>query len=242
MQLRFLGTGAALPVPERVQSGALLSDGDRRLLIDVGSGVLHRLAGTETDVAGVETVLLTHLHLDHVADLLPLYKARWLADAGGLTVVGPSGTRGLLEDLFEAFEYLDGRLPIAVREIEAGSATVAGFEVSATPTRHSLPGFAYRIGDLTISGDTQEFEGLVAFAERGSVLVHDCSFPDDVSATAHTSPAKLARVLAGADLERVYLTHLYPQTEGKHRDMIATIEDAFDGEVQVAADGMTVGV
>ena len=243
MQLRFLGTGAALPAPDRVQSGMLLQVGDRRLLIDAGSGVLHRLAGTETGVGGVDAVLLTHLHLDHVADLLPLYKARWLAEAEGLTVVGPSGTQALVEALFDAFEYLDGRLPVAVREIDAGSTTVAGVDVTATPTRHSLPGFAYRFEDaLTVSGDTQEFEGLIDVAERGSVLVHDCSFPDDVSASAHTTPSKLARVLEDAALDRVYLTHLYPQTDGKHAAMVDTIEAAFDGEVQVAADGMTVGV
>jgi ribonuclease BN (tRNA processing enzyme) len=243
MRLTVLGTGAAMPAPDRVQSGLLLQDGDQRLLVDAGSGVLHRLAGTEIGYEDVGTVLLTHLHLDHVSDLLPLYKARWLAGADGLTVVGPPGTETLVSDLLAAHEYLDGRMPLAVRELTAGSATVAGFDVTATPTRHSMDGFAYRFENaLTISGDTQEFQGLIDFAERGSVLVHDCSFPDGVSEDAHTTPSKLSRVLAGADLERVYLTHLYPRTDGHHAEMTETIEAVFDGQVQVAEDGMTIGV
>ncbi len=241
MQLTFLGTGSAMPTAERVQSGLLLAEDDRRLLVDAGSGVLHRLAATETGYEGVETVLLTHLHLDHVADLMPIYKARWLAGEPTLTVVGPPGTEALLEGLLAVHDYLEDRTSLTVREIEAGSATVAGFDVTAMQTKHTMEGLAYRFADrLTVSGDTREFVGLIDFAESGSVLVHDCSFPDSVEIDTHTTPTKLSQVLAGADLDRVYLTHLYPQTDGKHDKMIATIESRFDGEVRVAADEMVV--
>jgi len=243
MQLTFLGTGAALPPGDRVQSGYLLQEGDRRLLVDAGSGVLHRLAGTEIGYEGVDTILLTHHHIDHLADLLPIYKARWLAGEDALTVVGPPGTQSLVEDLLSVHDYLDGRLSLAVRELTENTATVAGFDLTAMPTRHSMEGLAYRFEDrLTLSGDTKEFQGLVDFAERGSVLIHDCSFPDGVEEDAHTTPTKLSRVLADADLDRVYLTHLYPQTDGTHESMVRTIESVFDGEVQVAEDGMSIGV
>ncbi|MEF8781451.1 MAG: MBL fold metallo-hydrolase, partial [Haloferacaceae archaeon] len=38
MDVTFLGTGSAMPVPERVQTGLLLERGDRTLLVDCGSG------------------------------------------------------------------------------------------------------------------------------------------------------------------------------------------------------------
>jgi ribonuclease BN (tRNA processing enzyme) len=79
MEVTFLGTGSAMPTGDRAQTGLLVTHDDRRLLVDCGSGVLHRLAATETGYEAVHTVLLTHLHLDHVSDLLPLLKARWLA-------------------------------------------------------------------------------------------------------------------------------------------------------------------
>jgi len=52
MELTVLGSGSAMPVPDRVQAGYLLDDGDRSLLVDCGSGVLQRLAGTETGYEG----------------------------------------------------------------------------------------------------------------------------------------------------------------------------------------------
>jgi ribonuclease BN (tRNA processing enzyme) len=246
MRLTFLGTGSAMPLPDRAQTGLLLERGDRTLLVDCGAGVLHRLAATDPGYEGVSTVLLTHHHLDHVADLLPLLKARWLAGEEHLEVVGPRGTKALVDDLFEAFDYLHGRVDVRIREVGGRDFSVAGFDVSAHETRHSVDGFAYRFagdddeGDLTISSDTEAFEGLAAFADGSSILVHDCSFPDDVDVSNHPTPSKLGDTLAGHDYGRVYLTHLYPHTEGRHEEMLGAVEARYDGDVRFARDGLRV--
>jgi ribonuclease BN (tRNA processing enzyme) len=246
MRLTFLGTGSSMPLPDRAQTGLLLERDDRRVLVDCGAGVLGRLAATDPGYEGVSTVLLTHHHLDHVSDLLALVKARWLAGDGGLEVVGPSGTKALVDDLFDAFDYLDGRVDVRVREVGAHDFSVAGFDVSAHETRHSVDGLAYRFegdeGDLTISSDTEAFEGLAAFADGSAVFVHDCSFPDDVDVSNHPTPEKLGAALAGHDYGRVYLTHLYPHTEGRHEEMLDSLERRYDGDVRFARDGLRVEV
>jgi ribonuclease BN (tRNA processing enzyme) len=244
MRLTFLGTGSAMALPDRAQTGLLVERDDRRVLVDCGAGVLHRLAATDPGYEGVSTVLLTHHHLDHVSDLLALVKARWLAGAGGIEVVGPSGTKALVDDLFDAFDYLDGRVDVRVREVVAHDFTVAGFDVSAHETRHSVDGLAYRFegddGDLTISSDTEAFEGLAAFADGSDVFVHDCSFPDDVDVSNHPTPATLGDALADYDYGRVYLTHLYPHTEGRHEEMLDSLARRYDGDVRFARDGLRV--
>jgi ribonuclease BN (tRNA processing enzyme) len=244
MHLTFLGTGSAMALPDRAQTGLLLERAERRLLVDCGAGVLHRLAATDTGYEGVSTVLLTHLHLDHVSDLLALLKARWLAGEEFLEVVGPHGTKALVDDLLDAFDYLDGRVDLRVREVGAHEFSVAGFDVRAHETRHSVEGLSYRMaseaGDLTISSDTEAFDGLAAFADGSALFVHDCSFPDDVDVSNHPTPSKLGEVLAGHDYGRVYLTHLYPHTEGRHEEMLEGIERRYDGDVRFARDGLQV--
>jgi ribonuclease BN (tRNA processing enzyme) len=248
MRLTFLGTGSAMPLPDRAQTGLLLERDDRRVLVDCGAGVLGRLAATDPGYEGVSTVLLTHRHLDHVSDLLALVKARWLAGNGGIEVVGPSGTKALVDDLFDAFDYLDGRVDVRVREVGDHDFSIAGFDASAHETRHSVDGLAYRFegdgddGDLTISSDTEAFEGLASFADGSAVFVHDCSFPDDVDVSNHPTPAKLGAALAGHDYGRVYLTHLYPHTEGRHEEMLESLERRYDGDVRFARDGLRVEV
>jgi ribonuclease BN (tRNA processing enzyme) len=243
MRLTFLGTGSAMPTGQRMQTGLLVEKPDSTLLVDCGSGVLHTLARTDVGYEGVDTVLLTHHHIDHVNDLLPLLKARWLAGEEHLTVVGPIGTKRLVTDLLEVHEYLKGRVDLTLREVGVGEFDVAGFDVDAIETRHSMPGLAYTFDDdLVFSADTEAFEGMGEFADGGSVLVHDCSFPDEVDVSNHPTPTQLGQSLEGVDVDELYLTHLYPHTDGKHREMQDAIEEYFDGHVTVARDGLDVEI
>ncbi|WP_049998318.1 MBL fold metallo-hydrolase [Halococcus sediminicola] len=267
MRVTFLGTGAAMPSGRRAQSGLLLesaadtaaesasgqsareqADGDS-LLVDCGSGVLNALARTDVGYEGVSTVLLSHHHLDHVADLLPLMKARWLAGAEHLEIVGPQGTKALLDGLLDVHEYMDGRIDLRVREIGEESFAVAGFDVEGKETRHSMDCLAYRFAHddgpaFTFSADSEAFEGLATFADGSAVLAHDCSFPDEVDVSNHPTPSQLGETLAesGVEIGRVYLTHLYPHTEGRHEEMLESIGEHYAGDVRFARDGLTVEI
>ena len=228
-----------MPVRDRVQTGLLLESDDRTLLVDSGAGVLHRLSRTDPGYEGVPSVLLTHRHLDHTSDLLSLLKARWLSGDDHLEVVGPEGTKALVDGLLDAYDYLDGRVDLRVREVGASTFEVAGFEVTAREVRHSVPCLAYRFGDgFTYSGDTEAFEGLARFADGCRVLAHDCSFPDGVDVSNHPTPTQLGEALAGCDVDRLYLTHLYPHTEGRHDEMRRSVEANFGGDVRFARDGL----
>ncbi len=246
-----------MPTGERFQTGILLEAGGDRLLLDCGSGVIHALQTTDVGYEGVDTVLLTHHHLDHLADLLPLMKARWLAGAESLEIVGPPGTPDLVRDLLSVHEYMQNRLDLTLRTVEDGeSFEVAGFSGRAKATRHSMPCLAYRLahdadrdGDTEppafgFSGDSEAFPELIDFFDGCPVLAHDCSFPDEVDVSNHPTPASLGDALAAADAEigRVYLTHLYPHTEGEHDAMLDSLGERYDGDVRFARDGLSVEI
>ena len=249
MEVTFLGTGSAMPTGSRMQTGLLLASGDRSLLVDCGSGVLHRLANTEVGYEGVSTILLTHHHLDHVSDLMAVLKARWLAGKDHLEIVGPQGTKQLVDGLLSVHDYLDGRVELRIREVTADqSFDVAGVHIESYETRHSMDGLAYRFAEspdeqplFAFSGDTEAFAGLGRFAGDCRVLAHDCSFPDSVDVSGHPTPTELGEALASCGVHRLYLTHLYPHTEGNHDEMKHAITaGGFDGEVRFARDGLRI--
>ncbi|MGM0604938.1 MAG: MBL fold metallo-hydrolase [Halobacteriota archaeon] len=250
MRVTFLGTGAAMPSPQRVQTGLLLEADDRRLLVDCGSGVLHRLSQTAVGYEAVSTVLLTHHHLDHVSDVLPLLKARWLAGETHLEVVGPPGTKALLDGLRSVHEYLNGRVDLSVREIGTdGRLTVGGFGVDAMAVDHSMACHAYRFAPestaepvFAFSGDTEASSAIARFVDDCSVVAHDCSFPDEVDVSNHPTPTQLGVAFADSDVDRLYLTHLYPHTAGKHDEMRASVAAHFDGDVRFARDGLRISI
>jgi ribonuclease BN (tRNA processing enzyme) len=178
-----------------------------------------------------------------MADLLPLLKARWLAGEEHLTVVGPEGTEDVLDSWLDAFDYLRGRMDLEIREVGPGEFDVAGFDVRAMETRHSVNCLAYRFDDrFVFSGDSAAFDELAGFAQGAAVFAHDCSFPDGIEVDNHPTPSTLGEALSGAEIGRIYLTHLYPHTEGKEEEMIESIGDHYDGDVRIASDMLSLTV
>lgn len=239
MKLTFLGTGSAIP-SERVQSGLLLEDD--AVMFDVGSGVLHNLNRSDVKVDDVHTVLLTHCHLDHVNDLMSLIKADWLLGRTQLEVYGPPGTFATLSGLFDAYDYLRGKVDVEVNEVTPGASFELGpREVDTLATEHSVESMAYRVDDeFVYSGDTEAFHEMAEFASGCDVLIHECSFPDAIEVGNHTRPSTLAPVLQECDVDRVYLTHLYPHTRGKEHEMVAKLQPAVEGEVDTAEEMMSI--
>lgn len=205
---------------------------------------MHNLNRSSVRVDDIADVLLTHAHLDHVNDLPALAKADWLLGRESLSVRGPPGTKETVKGLFDAYAYLEGKIDVRVTEFEPGeSFEVAGRSIETFPTQHSVPSAAYRFEDAFVySGDTEPVDEIAEFAEGCDVLVHECAFPDGMDMSNHTHPSELAEVLEGCSVDHVFLTHLYPQTRGKEKDMEETVAEGFGGDVRVAQDMMTVEI
>lgn len=224
MDVTLLGTGAGIPQPDRAQSSLLIHDEDL-LLIDCGAGALLRLGELGLSPLEIETVLLTHLHLDHVADLLPLAKARYLLGKPWLKIFGPAGTEQLVRSLQSLYPYLHS-INLEITEIEAGYRfKLCGFSVQSASAVHSVPALCYRVKrsyTVTCSGDTEPTEEVFELAVGSNLLVHECSFPDGFDITNHTTPSALGRLVR--DVDEILLTHFYPQCRGLEDEMARTVE------------------
>ena len=246
MQVTFCGTGSALPSSTRLQTGIHIQHKSHHLLVDCGSGVMHRLAQAGIDHRSVDTVLLTHTHLDHVADLATLAKARYLDGHPEFTVIGPPGTRTSCETLF-AIDNLRDRVALTITEIDFDQRTIdlGPHTITYVGTPHTTQSLAYRFGDaLTISGDTAPTPAVADMADGTEVFVHECSFTDDRTTETHTTPSALGELLetTGITVDRIVLTHLFPETEPYAETVRQTVSGYTDATVQVAADGTEISI
>ena len=66
----MLGKSPAMPDADGAHSGYLIRHAGFTLLLECGSGVFAKLRGV-CDPAEVDAVLISHLHADHMLDLLP---------------------------------------------------------------------------------------------------------------------------------------------------------------------------
>jgi len=247
MEIIFLGTGVAVPQRGRVQSGVLVKLEEKPLLIDCGSGVLCRFPETSVSHTEVDTVLLSHLHLDHVADLVCLLKANWLRGKTAMRVYGPEGTEDWFSKLIGAYEYLQDEVDVNITEILPGKEfTPEGFdcEISCTAGVHSVPTLAYRVtaedGEFVYSGDTEPCREIMDLAAEADLLIHECSFPPGTKVTNHSTPSSLAELLEEykSEIGSICLTHFYPDMRGHEREAIYRLKGYFDGEVILAEDLM----
>jgi len=147
LELVVLGSGGPGATGRASSSNVVLIDGIPRILIDAGSGAFARLGEAHLALGQIDTILLTHLHIDHAGELAGLMKARAVSSPGPITfrIFGPGGapgrgggayfpsTRRFLELLFGsrgAFAYLrDFSAPIALEAHDFPVSPGAGREV-----------------------------------------------------------------------------------------------------------------
>jgi ribonuclease Z len=178
--------------------------GDELILVDCGSGVAQRLVEAGYGRRSISHLLITHLHSDHITGLPDLLWGGWVGRwwEKPPTIVGPVGTRHMVEHLLKAFEVdihvrserADGeQLPLAslvpeIEELREGwSATGRDCQMEAFYVDHKPveEAFGFRIdmsnASLAISGDTRRSENLIAHSQGVDALVHEVIrlSPDD---------------------------------------------------------------
>jgi ribonuclease Z len=202
MRITMLGTGAALPDPDRCHTSILLTLANgRHILLDCGHGATRQLVRVDVNPADVGTLLLTHLHHDHVCELPFFAISSWmLGRSGSLAIHGPAGTKSLVGHLFEggAFDAdIRARAAYPARQanIEAIRPQVVEYEaglvfqdcdikVSAEAVDHIPPDispcFGFRIEadgkTVVFSGDTKPCDGIARLAQAADLLIHECTF------------------------------------------------------------------
>src|SRR3989304_5743989 len=92
-EIVFLGTSAAAPSVRRNLSAHVVLHKERRFLVDCGEGTQRQLLKSGLGFKRLDTVLLTHGHLDHILGLGGLLSTfmRWETIAR-MDIYGGKGT------------------------------------------------------------------------------------------------------------------------------------------------------
>ena len=250
MKLTTIGTGTAAPHPSRVASAHLVEAGDVRLLLDCGSGAVHRMANLGVDWSGITHVALTHFHADHIADL-PLLIMGWRwgqlpPRREPVTVYGPVGPGALMERMASVYGawMLAPGFPLTIRDVGPDEIIRLPGDVLLQPCAvpHTDESVAYSISEgtrrLVYTGDTGVSESLGAWAQGCDLLLAECSLPDSMAIREHLTPRQAGALAALATASRLVLTHFYPPVEAV--DIAAEVAEFYDGPTVCATDGWSV--
>lgn len=174
---------------DRAGTCILLDDGERGLLLDCGHGTLGTLLRTGFPTQNAATLIVSHLHVDHVHGF-----SEWLANLvrpGGVLprVYGPPGTAEYVRSaahttsLVVSLPGSDWRdaldVPVVeLRDKEQTHIEGASFRSITVPHAPEVVAMAHRVEfggrGVAFSGDTKAVpELMVPLADGADVLIHE---------------------------------------------------------------------
>jgi ribonuclease BN (tRNA processing enzyme) len=233
-------------------SGYLVEAGDACLLLDCGPGVLGKLRAVR-DYADVDVVVLSHLHADHMLDLIPFasalkYGPRWQhAPSPRPQLVAPVGAADAFARVCAGSGMPEAHVPgaFALREYDpAEEVEVGPFRLRFVPLPHYIATNAVEIvadgARLTFSGDCGPNDALAPFAAGTDLLLVEATLTEEEAAEeregrGHLTPREAGEEARQAGARRVVLTHVSDEL-----DLAAAREQgtaAFGAPVEVATDG-----
>ena len=265
VQLQVLGSGG----PEILQVGRASSsylvwlDGKARVLIDAGGGSALNYSKTGAKFKDLDAILLSHLHVDHSADLPAYIKGSYFGNRErDLLVFGPSGnqlmspTSEFVRSLFSkpsgAFKYLSDFVDTAESAAYKinNNTSWSGFEnerikLSAISVHHGpLPAVAWRVDvggySISFSGDMNgDYHSLEKLALNSTMLVANNAIPENSTGAArflHMPPSIIGKTALNAKVQQLVLSHRMRRTLGQEGETKRIIQRSYKSSVRFAND------
>jgi len=204
ISVRLLGSGGPWVDEHRFGPSTLIRHGSERLLFDTGRGVGIRLIQAGEDPASIDTIFLTHHHLDHISDLADILITSWLRGRKKeLVVYGPIGTQAIVDALLNVVYAKDiewrsvgeplwgGWKPVRAIDVKPGTILQndrwkvdcdyvvhghkLGFRKEFVKNWKCL-GYRFQAKEksIVVSGDTIDCGGIRRLAREADVLVQCC--------------------------------------------------------------------
>ncbi|MCB1022889.1 MAG: MBL fold metallo-hydrolase [Acidobacteria bacterium] len=187
----IIGSGSPQYDPDRAGPSVLIRYKNQNILVDMGNGTQANLEKLGLNFRELNGLLITHHHLDHTEEFIPVF-IKTLLGGNKFEVVGPAPTKEYVESINSIYKKdIDYRLGrrggrdyssvkdnFNVKELEGGeSFSIGEIEISTTAVNHTIETIAYRFQaggrSIVISGDLTYSESLPKLAKNADVLIID---------------------------------------------------------------------
>jgi ribonuclease BN (tRNA processing enzyme) len=249
-RLVVLGSCGAWPEPGRACSGFVLEHGGTRVVLDLGYGTLPRLLALLGSSAadGIDAVIVTHAHPDHMVDVHGLFRARWFGRRGApaIPLFAPQPVWARLVSLEDDGEDVVRRV-FDWSPLPAGSRAIGPLRLDSMLLPHYLPNAGVRLSapglTLAYTGDTGPDPALAVLGRDADLYIVDATDsaqqsggPAGPALTLTACEAGEAAAAAGA--RRLLLTHFWPGNDRQASRAAAAA--AFEGDILLADEGLEV--
>ncbi len=247
-----LGSCGAWPEARRACTGFLFEHDGFRVVIDLGYDTLAPLLEHlgSTTARGLDAVIITHRHPDHMNDLHGLFRARWLgwpsAEAPALPTYAGEGVRervlGLEEHDTGAVDQVFDWHPLPAPAYQVGP-----FRLQSWPLPHQVPNAGIRLTTadglvVAFTGDSGPSPDVVELGRDADLFIVDATDRPLGSPTAvdpvHLSAREAGEVAEVCGARRLLLTHFWPDHD--RALSLAAAHQVYGGEILLADEGAVI--
>jgi ribonuclease BN (tRNA processing enzyme) len=249
-----LGGCGAWPEAGRACSGFLVEHDEFRVVLDLGYGTLPpllALLGSSTAI-GLDAVVVTHDHPDHVVDLHGLFRARSYAASqeARIPLYAPAAVLDRIAGLEDSDRTAVGRV-FDWSPLPGAVSRVGPFVMESWTLPHYVLNVGVRLSTpefvLAYTGDTGPDAALVDLGHNADLYIVDSTdrhqrtghAPSaDVEPAMNLTARQAGEIARAAGARRLMLTHFWPDNDRERSRQAAA--EAFAGEVLLADEGTEV--
>jgi ribonuclease BN (tRNA processing enzyme) len=254
VRITVLGKSPAWQDPDGACSGYLVQGGGQTVLLDCGPGVFAKLRKA-IDYTAVDAVVITHLHADHIMDLVTfasgLRYRPWPGEPPRPRLIAPPGSPEAFARLcsggFMSSDHIELAFDMTVYD-PGQPLKLGGLDVRFRPVPHYIPANAVEFAEngarFTFSADCGPSLELVNFAAGTDLLLIEATLPvqePDEDDRGHLTPAEAGEHGAQAGAKRLVLTHYAVELDAQWacaeaaRTFGAPVEAAHEGAIYEVA-------
>ncbi len=186
----IVGSGSPVYNEERAGPSVLVSNGETRILVDMGNGTQANISKLQIRTSDFSALLFTHHHLDHNEEFVPIF-VHSLMGKHNFQIIGTPNTVKLVDSTLELYaEDIAYRLrrvgrtieerkeAFTVRDIKGGETfKIADISVSTVEVPHTIHTVAYRFDyqgeSIVITGDLTYTKKLPELARVADFMIMD---------------------------------------------------------------------
>ncbi|MDO5034293.1 MAG: MBL fold metallo-hydrolase [Actinomycetaceae bacterium] len=222
------------------------------VVMDLGPGSFGAL-WNHIDAANLDAVLFSHLHADHIGDVISLQVHRRWYPTGPLSPLLLGGPSGLLDRVREIDGYpTDDTYELEFKAVEMRELeplTIGPLTITPYAANHTVEGFGYRVEGpseedpnkrvvLAYTGDTDTCDSIQQMANGVQLLLSESGFTAaDTTRGIHLTGARAAQIAKNGGVGTLVLTHIQPWTDPQV--VLDEASEVWDGPTFAAHAGAT---
>ncbi len=236
-RLIVLGSGTCDLVPGKAAASVLIETGTTRLVYDFGRGVSTRLTELGLKQDDVSHIFLSHLHPDHVTDILPyLHAASWSqidSRTKDIHFYGAPGTEEFIRKMLGVFDWkrqLSRDFNIVFHDVTDEKLEIEGQRFKLVDLHHS---YGLRFMEYAIAGDANLIsDNLIVLLKGAKIGVFD---------SGHITDEEIVELAIKTQARTLVCSHQYRFLDEAQLNERAKTQ-GFEGMLVVARDLMEFGL